>query len=367
MKKIGTLLLIIFVFCFTCNILAAPQTNIYLNGKLLKTEVEPVLKNGSIFVPFRAIAESFNCTVGFEPQTKTITMTKDNTTIQMTVNSITAYINNKKTLMDTAPIIVAGRTLVPLRFVGEALNCRVDWKESRIVNGHAEPNKCIVASQIPIKMASGDASISTSAFKNGKVIDVSDSKGKKISIGYDIMMPQFSNMQNTQFQKTLNDKFNLYSADLKSIVDVYPQFQKLDKENYTYTVWYSYEIKSERKGFLSMIAESFIPNVSNMEGNPSMEGINIDFTKSKILTLSDLFKSDSDYKTVLLKKINDLQSSAAYKDVNSNIKHLPSKGTNFYIQNDNLVIYYDTLDIADYSRGFVEFAIPLNQLTDYLN
>jgi iron(III) transport system substrate-binding protein len=50
-----------------------------------------------------------------------------NVVIQMTIGSTKAYINSKETSLDQPPIIENGRTLVPFRFIGEALGAEIGW------------------------------------------------------------------------------------------------------------------------------------------------------------------------------------------------------------------------------------------------
>jgi hypothetical protein len=57
-----------------------------------------------------------------------------NKTITATYRNISIYVNGKKVTPEIEPFIYNGRTLVPLRFVSEALNKEVTWddKTSRI-------------------------------------------------------------------------------------------------------------------------------------------------------------------------------------------------------------------------------------------
>lgn len=48
--------------------------------------------------------------------------------IVLTIGSTTAIVDGREVELDVPPQIVNGRTLVPLRFVAEALGCRVDWE-----------------------------------------------------------------------------------------------------------------------------------------------------------------------------------------------------------------------------------------------
>ena len=56
--------------------------------------------------------------------------TSDKTIIKMLVGSKTAYVDGVLKTLDAAPNIVAGRTLVPIRFVSEGLGANVNWDGS---------------------------------------------------------------------------------------------------------------------------------------------------------------------------------------------------------------------------------------------
>ena len=48
-------------------------------------------------------------------------------TISLEIGSNEMTVNDEKVSLDTAPVIIDDRTLVPLRAVSEALDCNVDW------------------------------------------------------------------------------------------------------------------------------------------------------------------------------------------------------------------------------------------------
>jgi hypothetical protein len=50
------------------------------------------------------------------------------TNIQLTINSKVALVNGKQVTLDVPAQIVKGSTVVPLRFVTEALGCEVGWE-----------------------------------------------------------------------------------------------------------------------------------------------------------------------------------------------------------------------------------------------
>jgi len=86
-------------------------------------------------VPLRKIFESFGVDVQWDGDTRTITTTKDGTTIIMQIGNPVITVNGKEITLDVPPQIVSDRTLVPLRAVAESFNLDVRWdEENQIVN-----------------------------------------------------------------------------------------------------------------------------------------------------------------------------------------------------------------------------------------
>ena len=47
--------------------------------------------------------------------------------ITLQIGNTTATVYGKQAALDAAPVIIDGRTMVPIRFIAESLNCTVDW------------------------------------------------------------------------------------------------------------------------------------------------------------------------------------------------------------------------------------------------
>ncbi|WP_312045022.1 copper amine oxidase N-terminal domain-containing protein [Anaerotignum sp.] len=101
--------------------------NIMINGVNLQTDASPVIVNGRTLVPIRSIFESLGATVSWDESTKTITAIRDNTSIKLVLNETTAIVNGNSCTLEVPPQIINGRTMVPARFVAENLNCDVNW------------------------------------------------------------------------------------------------------------------------------------------------------------------------------------------------------------------------------------------------
>lgn len=104
-----------------------------LNGEPINFGgVNPVQQSNRILVPLRGVFEALGATVLFDPVTQSITATRGgNTRIQLTIGSTRAYVNGQARTLDVPAQLLNNRTLVPLRFVSEALGATVYYAEAQ--------------------------------------------------------------------------------------------------------------------------------------------------------------------------------------------------------------------------------------------
>lgn len=102
---------------------------IKINGKQMNFDVPPVIENGRILVPMRAIFEELGATVNWDQTSQSIKAGKYDTNITLKIDDNVSYINGKEIILDVSPTIIDGRTMVPLRFIGEALGAEIKWNE----------------------------------------------------------------------------------------------------------------------------------------------------------------------------------------------------------------------------------------------
>lgn len=108
--------------------------NIYKGEKWIYTEQEPFLEAGRVFAPFRAIAEAMDYSVRWNSSTKQITVQNKERIIHFTVGSKEASVNifddgrpAEVVLLDAAPKIVNGSTMIPVRAIVECTGASVEW------------------------------------------------------------------------------------------------------------------------------------------------------------------------------------------------------------------------------------------------
>ena len=105
------------------------QITVLVDGAVLALDVPPVQIEGRVLVPLRGIFERLGAKVDFDPGAQTVTATRESITVTLRLGSREARINDRIVLLDVPPLALRGRTMVPLRFVSEALGARVDWDE----------------------------------------------------------------------------------------------------------------------------------------------------------------------------------------------------------------------------------------------
>ncbi len=110
---------------------AQNAVRVELNGRPLRTRVAPVSQNGRVLVPMRAIFEGLGATVDFNRSDSSIIARRGQTAVRMTLGRRRAFVNDSPVRLDVTPVASGGRTLVPLRFVSEALGARVNYNSYR--------------------------------------------------------------------------------------------------------------------------------------------------------------------------------------------------------------------------------------------
>ncbi|MCH5213106.1 MAG: NAD(P)H-dependent oxidoreductase [Oscillospiraceae bacterium] len=87
----------------------------------------PVIINERTLLPVRAVVEEMGGTVDWNGDTREVTLSYNEDTIRLTIDSQAAYLNEKAETLDTAPTIINDRTMLPIRFIAEGFGFDVDW------------------------------------------------------------------------------------------------------------------------------------------------------------------------------------------------------------------------------------------------
>ncbi|HEY4003444.1 MAG TPA: copper amine oxidase N-terminal domain-containing protein [Candidatus Xenobia bacterium] len=133
--------------------LAQQPVGVTVNGNPVTFDQPPVMSGGRVLVPLRGVFERLGATVTWNAATRSIVAQTGSTQVDLAVGSTQATVNGQAAAMDSPPILVNARAMVPLRFVSQALGATVNWDANQqrvaILGGTAVPPSVTYAPPAP--------------------------------------------------------------------------------------------------------------------------------------------------------------------------------------------------------------------------
>ncbi|MDR3296602.1 MAG: N-acetylmuramoyl-L-alanine amidase [Clostridiales Family XIII bacterium] len=109
--------------------------NLFLDGEAVESDVPPVIIKERTLIPARALFERMGAIVSWNEETRQVGVAMPGTEILLTLDSYAYSVNGNEHTADVPPLIIADRTMIPVRVVAEALLCEVLWEdETRTVS-----------------------------------------------------------------------------------------------------------------------------------------------------------------------------------------------------------------------------------------
>ncbi|MCL2356005.1 MAG: WG repeat-containing protein [Defluviitaleaceae bacterium] len=106
---------------------SANEANVTINGVLQSFDVPAQLIHGRTMLPLRAIGEALGLDVGFDGATNIATLTAPGVNISHTIYTAEITVNGTVQIFDVSSVTVDGRTLVPVRMLAEAIGAEMEW------------------------------------------------------------------------------------------------------------------------------------------------------------------------------------------------------------------------------------------------
>ena len=103
------------------------DVNYSINGEGKKMDAKPFIKNDRTLVPLRFIVEAIGGEVNWDNDNRLVTVNSKGKTIELPIDSKTIKIDGKDVNIDQAAIIKGDRTFVPIRFIAENLDMIVNY------------------------------------------------------------------------------------------------------------------------------------------------------------------------------------------------------------------------------------------------
>ncbi|WP_296645495.1 DUF3298 domain-containing protein [Romboutsia sp. 13368] len=129
-----------------------------------------------------------------------------------------------------------------------------------------------------------------------------------------------------------------------------------------------FDIKKNSDDILSIMI-IYYKYAGGAHGEYENVAYNIDINNGKFISLKDLFKEEIDYKSIINEEIRiQIEDLIKSNEENKGVYEFKSISDNqkFYIQDDNLVIYFDLYEIAPYAAGIPEFTINISKIDHIL-
>lgn len=112
-----------------------------INNSVVILDAPAQIIKGRTMVPLRFVAEAFGCNVDWNSAEGKATIQRGNIIIILTKGKTVAFVNGVEQKLDSPPVIVGGRTLVPIRFISEPFGAKVDFEaKTKTITIVWEPN-----------------------------------------------------------------------------------------------------------------------------------------------------------------------------------------------------------------------------------
>ena len=151
MKKIITLSLLLSLLFLTAFKISASESNnysyaddikVYYQGNLMQFDTPPVIVEGRTLVPMRKTFESFGATVDWIDTTKTVNASYFGVDLSLSIDNYLCFVNANFIELEVPPLLISGYTYVPLRVVSETMFHDILWDEANRTISITPNNKC---------------------------------------------------------------------------------------------------------------------------------------------------------------------------------------------------------------------------------
>lgn len=170
----------------------------------------------------------------------------------------------------------------------------------------------------------------------------------------DILYPMVYGLQNLEVQQKINDE--IFSLMLR----IASELRRPDLVTY---ITGSYEIKANQRNLLALT----LVEMGDFGGAHPMtiiKSLNMDVTTGKVYELKDLFEPNSDYVQRISKIVDKQIKERGIILLNGFENIRPDQ--DYYIIDNNLIIYFQLYEITPYVAGFPYFPIPIFEIEDII-
>ncbi|WP_347707664.1 WG repeat-containing protein [Clostridium sp. NSJ-49] len=188
----------------------------------------------------------------------------------------------------------------------------------------------------------------------------------KPNFSFLIYIPQIKGIKNRKVEKKVNSKLKTLSY-FKPFAEDQISHSINENDVLDYSYYGTFEVTFFKKNILILSLTGYYYPLGAAHGLSSKITPVINLDTGEFYSLEDLFNPNSDWKNRLDSIIQRMidkepQYEYVYKDGFKGI----DEGQNFYIDDNNLYIYFQPYDIGPYAAGFIIFKIPFSLIQDIM-
>ena len=171
----------------------------------------------------------------------------------------------------------------------------------------------------------------------------------------DVSYPHISGIKNKPVEDQINEQIRnlVFSLLPDEGCDVYQTIKGI------------YKVGVNKHGVLSIRLEVYTFRIHAANGSTVVKSLTTDLATGKTYQLHDLFKLDSDYRIVISNMIQqqiEERELPLIKEFNGITDY-----ENYYLTENNLVIYFQETEYTPHYVGIPEFPIPYSQIRNLIN
>jgi hypothetical protein len=109
--------------------LTIDQKSLTVNGKPLVLDQAPVIYNGNTLVPVRFVVEAMGGQLTWVDGERKVIIMKDNHLLELWLDKTELIADGEAITAEVPPLLMTERTMVPLRVISENMGWKVTWDE----------------------------------------------------------------------------------------------------------------------------------------------------------------------------------------------------------------------------------------------
>ena len=347
MKKIISIMLALTMFCssvavFGAEMVVTDKITVTMDGEDMDFDVEPVMENDRVLVPFRAIFEALGCNVTYTESDgkQFVTAMRGDNQLIIEIGAYDMCVNGNTEAVDAPAVIKDGRTLVPVRAVSETFGANVEWID--------DSNTVAVATkqgQHKIKAVTGEKNIKD---ENGTIL---------ICIAYSY--PVIDNYEKNGYVSQLNNEYKAYAESFVKDAESNTEDARLMHEemgaNYRPMEFsLSYEVQTDRKGILSVTNYGYY-DLGGAHPSTTRQSRTFDMVNEKELALSNVVNGNDDERHTMVYDVFIKYFEENYEGFSAETaEKIDEEADNvkFYLTDDSLVLYFDVYQVGPYAMQY---------------